>query len=353
MTDLTGWLPLDKWKLSDQDRAALTEKSESLRAALDAEEKSRSEFYSHPDDRGLGRATVSALQLVSMRLDDFEAALEASPGAPAVPDYRQSAAELAKLTQQLEPYVAYLEAKSSAGTGPLETEVVRTAETSPPLTKTSAEQAPLSTGQLKAVLYEAYVPAFRLRDLLSQEHPNTWKASDAQKNAFRDASQALAGRLAELDKWRNQFEAHPDSLEPAFEVYVALGKLTEPANTVGHLVGEYENPKLGDEYLNRAQQVADFRDQLEPYLGYLLSVYDQQTGTVERNFRACENELSYAMRPGRPEAIPMRNVNPVFQGHPLTRHVNRAEHSSSAHARVSKAHEAKKSAKRTSAKPKQ
>ena len=346
VTDLTASLPLDKWKLSDQERTALTDKSDALRAALAEEEKPRSEFYSHPDDRGLGRATVLALQSVSMRLDDFEAALEASPGAWAVSDYRQSAGELARLTHQLEPYVAYLEAKSSAGTGPLETEVVRTAGTSPPLTRTSsAEPPPLSTGQLKAVLYQAYVPAFRLKDLLSQEHPNTWKASDAQRNAFHDASEALAGRLADLEKWRTQFEAHPDSLEAAFEAYVALGKLTEPANTVGHLVSQYESPELGNEYLNRAQQVANFRDQLEPYLGYLLSAYDQQTGTVERNFRACENELSYAMRPGRPEAVPMRNVNPVFQGHPATRHVNHTEHSSSVHAHVSKTHAAKKTAK--------
>ncbi|HXJ96135.1 MAG TPA: hypothetical protein VMT20_25120 [Terriglobia bacterium] len=353
VADLTGSLPLDKWKLSDQERAALTEKSDSLRAALQAEEKPRSEFYSHPEDRGLGSATVSALQSLSMRLDDFQTALEASPGASTASDYRQSSAELAKLTQQLEPYVAYLEAKASAGEGALETEVVRTAGTSPPLTSTSsAEQPPLSTGQVKAVLNQAYEPAFRLRDLLSQEHPNAWKASDAQRNAFNDASHVLAQRLDELDKWRTQFEAHPDSLEAAFEVYASLGKLTEPAHTVGHLVGQYENPTLGNEYLNRAQQVENFRDQVEPYLSYLLSAFDHQTGTVERNFRACETELSYAMRPSQAPATPMRNVNPVFQGHPTNHHVNHTEHSSSAHAHASKAHETKKSAKPTSEKPK-
>jgi hypothetical protein len=353
ITDLTGSLPLDKWKLSDQDRAALTEKSDSLRAGLAAVEKPRSEFYSHPDDRGLGRATVSALQTLSLRLDDFQTALEASPGASAASEYRESAAELAKLTQQLEPYVAYLEAKAFAGEGALETEVVRPAAASPPLTGTSAAQPPLSTGQVKAVLDQAYEPASRLRDLLSQEHPSAWKASDAERNAFHDASHVLAQRLDELDKWRTQFEAHPDSLEAAFEVYASLGKLSEPANTVGHLVSQYENPTVGNEYLHHAQQVANFRDQLEPYLGYLLSAFDHQTGTVERNFRACETELSYAMRPSQAPATPMRNVNPVFQGHPATRHVSHTESSSPAHPQVKKAHETKKPVKATSEKPKQ
>lgn len=352
VTDLTGSLPLDKWKLSDQERAALTEKSDSLRAALAAVEKPRSEFYSHPDDRGLGRATVSALETLSLRIDDFQAALEASPGASAAPEYRQSSAELAKLTQQLAPYVAYLEAKASAGEGALETEVVRPATASPPLMGTSAAPPPLSTGQIRAVLDQAYEPAARLRDLLSQEHPSAWKASDAQRSAFHDASHVLVQRLDELDKWRTQFEAHPDSLEAAFEVYASLGKLTEPADTVGHLVSQYENPTVGNEYLNRAQQVANFRDQLEPYLSYLLTGFDNQTGTVERNFRACETELSYAMRPSQAPATPMRNVNPVFQGHPATRHVNHAEGSAGAHSHVKKAHETKKTAKATPEKPK-
>ena len=354
VTDLTGALPLDQWKLSDQERTTLREKADSLRTALTAEEKERREFYNHPDDLGLGQATVSALGSVSVRLDDFEAALEASPGAPATSDYRQSATELMALTHQIEPYIAYLEGKASAGSGALETEVVHPAEASAPLTATSVEKPPLDTDQVQAVLYKAYVPAFRLKDLLSQERPETWKAPDAQRSAFRDASQALGERLAELEKWRSQFEAHPESLEAAFEVYASLGKLTDPANTVGHLVSEFENPKEGDEYLNRAQQLADFRDQIEPYLGYLLGRYDHQTGTVERNFKACESELSYAMRPNRPAAIPMRNVNPVFQGHPRTRRVSHTEKSGGARPEVKKANHPKKSAKAaTPRKPKQ
>jgi hypothetical protein len=178
------------------------------------------------------------------------------------------------------------------------------------------------------------------------------KASDAQRSAFQDASQVLAERLAELDKWRTQFEAHPYSLEAAFEVYASLGKLTEPASTVGHLVSQYENPTVGNEYLNRAQQVVNLRDQLEPYLGYLLGAYDHQAGTVERNFRACETELSYAMRPRQTAATPMRNVNPVFQGHPARRHANHTE-SSAAHPHVKKARETKKPVKATSEKPKE
>jgi hypothetical protein len=203
------------------------------------------------------------------------------------------------------------------------------------------------------VLSKAYVPAFRLRDLLSQEHPEAWRVSDGQRNAFHDASQALSARLAELEKWRTQFDTHPESLQAAFEVYASLGRVTDPADAVGHLVSQYENPNVGDEYLSSAQQVADFRDQLEPYVGYLLSTYDQQTGTVERNFRACEMKLSYAMRPNQPAAIPIHNVNPVFLGHPAARRVNHMESSGGTHA-VKKANHASKPAQpKTAEKPKQ
>jgi len=115
VTDLTKSLSLDKWKLSDQDRTALTAKADSLHTTLAAAEKQRSEFYGHPEDLEQGRATVSALQTLSVRLDDFTAALGSSAAAPAASDYRQSASELATLTHQLEPYVANLEAKASSG----------------------------------------------------------------------------------------------------------------------------------------------------------------------------------------------------------------------------------------------
>jgi hypothetical protein len=355
ITDLTGSLPVDKWKLSDQERAALTEKADSLRGALAEAEKQRSEFYKHPDDLELGRASVSALQSVSVRLDDFTATLATTPGATAASDYSQSAADLTALTHRLEPYVAYLEARASTLVGGgLDTEIVRPSGASAPLTGASAAQPRLNTDQIKGVLDQAYVPALRLKDLLGQEHPEAWKVSDAQRSAFRDASQVLSARLADLEKWRGQFEAHPETLQNAFETYASLGKLPRPAETVGRLVSQYESPKIGDQYLNSAQQVAIFRDLLEPHVADLLGAYDQQTGTVERNFRACETELSYAMRPSQAAAVPMHNVNPVFQGHPATRHVNHTENSASTHAAVKKANHTKNPAKTATAeKPKQ
>jgi len=164
------------------------------------------------------------------------------------------------------------------------------------------------------VLYKAYIPAFRLQDLLSQEHPDQWRAPQADRTAFQDSAKTLSDRIAELEKWRDQLDSHPSSLEAAFEAYVSLGKLVGPADAVGRLVGQYGDPKAGAEYGQRAEQVEESRDQLEPYLDYLLRHHDHTTGAIERDFVTCENQLSYAMRPAVQRAAAMKNINPVFQG---------------------------------------
>ena len=315
--DLAGSLQTDKWNLSAGDGAAFASKLDVLHTALATAEKARSDFYHHPDDAGLAQATASNLQAVSPKLDDFVAALSGTPGAKSAPEFKQAGDDLKALDGHLDPYVAYLTAKSQPGAAPggvaLETENITTPEDIAPLKSGVIETAP-DQEQLKTLLYKAYVPAFRLKDMLAQEHPNQWHASQADRTAFDDASKALSDRIADLEKWRDQFEGHPDSLEAAFETYASLGKLIVPADVVGRLVGQYGNATMGAEYGQRAEQLEDSRDQIEPYLDYLLRHHDHSSGAIERAFAACENQHSYAMRPGVQQAVSMKNINPVFQG---------------------------------------
>lgn len=318
IADLTGSLESDKWKLSSDAQAAFARKRDALRAALAAAEKARSDFYNHPDDAGLGQTAASGLQALTPTLDDLVAALSGTPGATSVPEFNKAGEDLTGLDQRLEPYVAYLVAKTqpaaTAGGVAVETEKINPGENPAPLSSGVIESAPADQAQIKAMLYKAYVPAFRIKDLLAQERPDQWHASQADRAAFADASKMLSDRIAELQKWRDQLDTHPDSLEAAFETYASLGKLVGPADVVGRLVGQYGNAKVGAEYGQRAEQVEESRDQVEPYLDYLLRHFDHTSGSIERDFAACENQLSYAMRPTVHQAAAMKNINPVFRG---------------------------------------
>jgi hypothetical protein len=333
--DLTASLGIGQWKLPDQDRAALAQKAETLRAAVATVEKARNDFYNHPEDSGLAGAATSAIQWLLPKIDDFAAALANTPGASNAKDYQQAAADLRTLNQKLEPYAAYLEAKNQPPPAPggvtVETEVIKPSAAQPPITVAAPEKSPLNNEQLKTLLYQAYVPAFRLKDMLSQEHPDTWKIPAAERTLYNDSAQALEKRLADLASWRDQLEAHPESLDAAFQTYAALGKISEPAGIVGHIVSQYGDPKDGSEYAEKARQVAEFRDQIEPYVGYLLRRHDEAIGTVERNFVRCETELTSVMRPTTVAAEPMKNVLPVFKGRGRSVTRGSASHKAASH----------------------
>ena len=329
--DLANSLQADKWNMSSQDQAAFSARLDALRASLATAEKARSDFSAHPDDAGLGQTAASDLQAVNPKLDDFVAALSGTPGASSAPEFKKAGDDLGGLDQHLDPYIASLAAKAqppaTAGGVALETEKISPGENEPPISSGVVENAPENEQELKTTLYKAYEPAFRIKDLLAQEHPDQWHASQADRSAFDDASKTLSERIADLQKWRDELDSHPESLEAAFETYAALGKLVGPADQVGRLVGQYGNARNGAEYGQRAEQVEESRDQVEPYLDYLLRHFDHTSGSIEHDFVACENQLSYAMRPSTHQAVAMKNINPVFQGR--GRRAERTTHSAS------------------------
>jgi hypothetical protein len=333
VTDLAGTLQPGNLKISDQDQAALGQKLDALRAALAALEKPRSDFYNHPESAALGRETLSALKALLPQLDDFKAALAQLVGGAQANDYQQPVADLAGLTRQLEPYVSYLEAKEAppaarAGAAEMKTEQIQAPTVFIPLKSASTEKPPLDPAELKQLLYKAYVPAFRVKDLLGQQHPERWHASDADRSAFNEARQLLEKRLAELETSGGQFAQNPQSLEYAFQTYRAMWNLLEPLAAVSRTAGHSENPKIGAEYRDRGQEIAEVREQLVPYISYLLRYQDQTAQTFQQNLVACENQLGYAMRPRMEAPVPMKNILPVFQGERVReREASRKSHS--------------------------
>ena len=321
VTDLAATLQPSSLKISDQDRVTLGQKLDALRAALAALEKPRGEFYNHPESEILGRETLVALKTLLPQVDDFKTALAKSADAAQPNDYQQPAADLAALASQLEPYVNYLEASAAspaatarAGGAEMKTEEIQAPTAFVPITSTSTVKPPLDPNELKQLLYKAYVPAFRIKDLLGQERPERWHASEAEQGAFNSARQALEQRLAEFDTLRGQFVRNPQSLEDAFQTYRALWSVLPPLETVSRSVGQNADPQAGAEYRKRGQEMAEVREKLEPYINYLLKYHDQTVQTSQQNLIACENQLGYAMRPRAEAAVPMKNIIPVFQG---------------------------------------
>jgi hypothetical protein len=196
----------------------------------------------------------------------------------------------------------------------MKTEEIQAPTVFVPITSTSTVKPPLDPNELKQLLYKAYVPAFRIKDLLGQEHPERWHASEAEQGAFNSARQALDQALAEFDTWRGQFLRNPQSLENAFETYRALWSVLPLLETVSRSVEQNADPQAGAEYRKRGQEMAEVREKLEPYINYLLKYHDQTVQTSQQNLIACENQLGYAMRPRAEAAVPMKNIIPVFQG---------------------------------------
>jgi hypothetical protein len=320
VTDLAGTLQLGSLKISDQDRTSLGQKLDALRAALGALEKPRGDFYNRPDSESLGRETFSALKALLSQLDDFKTALAESAGAAQANDYQQSAAELAGLARQLEPYVSYLEARSAppatarGSAAEMKTVEIQVSQAPIPLTSAVIQRPPLDPAEFKKLLYEAYVPAFRIKDVLGQEHPERWRASEADQGAFNAARQALQKQLVELETWRGQFAENPQNLEYGFQTYRALWSVLEPLETVSRIIGQSKDAKAGAEYRDRGQELAEVREKLVPYISYLMRYHDQTVQMFQQNLVACENQLGYAMRSRSEAAVPMKNIIPVFQG---------------------------------------
>jgi hypothetical protein len=330
IADLTSSLQTGNWSISADQRSAIDQKSQALRGAVTTFETTWKGFYEQPAIAELGQTTDTQLRALLSEANAFSSSLANTPGAGAAQEYQKATTELAGLEGRLGPYVAYLTAKEQPpgrGRAAISTEVIQPAAAAAPLSGAATEQLPLNEQELKGLMYKAYVPAFRLRDLLKQEHPESWKLSEAERTAYGESSEMLSKDLADLAKWRGELEDHPRSLEAAFEVYALLGKIGPPADSVSGIVARHDSAALGAEYARRALEVAELRSQLEPYLGYLLRVYDEQAGTVQQNFNACEQELGFAMRPSRPAAVPMKNIVPVFKGRRRSRAPNHSEKS--------------------------
>jgi hypothetical protein len=198
---------------------------------------------------------------------------------------------------------------------PIETETINVRPAAPaPVSKPPGEPGGVEPALARAALHKLWMAEYRINDLLSQEQPEKWKVSDAARHSYYQAAEALRKQLATFENWRGQFEKRPESPYLGHETYVSINRLVPLLDGVARAVSQDESSRNGAEYSKAGDQILEQQQALESYLSLLLRNQDAVLLGWQNNLANCQNELNFAMRSRSQRAIPMKNINPRFQG---------------------------------------
>ena len=218
----------------------------------------------------------------------------------------------------------------------VETEQIAAPGETPPSSSGPAGAAgAMEPAQVKALLHKIWFTQYRIDDLLAQVRPERWKMSDTTRKSFGETLQTLHKALASEEEWRAQFDARPDSLYLGFQTYVAVNAVLPRLDGVARSVAQFENPSLGAQYSQAANQLFDLQQSLQPRLAFLLKNQDGLLLAAQTNLASCQNELGFALHNKEGHATPMKNIAPVFRGG------KRAQHATAAVAKAGKSGEKK------------
>ncbi|GEM_PF-1276813 len=322
--DLMGTLQTTFWKTTDAEHQNIDQSISSAQQKVQDLERWRYQFYYHLDNLADGQKAQAAVESLQPVVASIGAAVVTYQGSAAGNQFLRASQDLARVADQLKPYITEMEARmkellspaaKAPGGGPaLETEVIKAQPNIKPLTSVITQPPPLSAPQVKQLLYSVYVPAFRIKDLLSQEQPEKWKAPAAGENAFNASRQDLLKSLANLERWRSLFSEHPTDLNSGFQTYVSIDRVLEPLEGVILRVAQYESPRAAANYQKAASGLRAQEDDLLPYLTFLFTHHDQAVQMYLTDLTNCQNQLGFAMHGLRPQATSMKNVLPQFQG---------------------------------------
>lgn len=343
LKDLLSLTQPGTWKMTDTERADFDKELQSVQTGLTTLEKWRNQFYYQLSNTGMGDKTVEAITGVLPRIKQVVAAAGQFQGPSAAAQFAPAQKELVDLEAPIASYVAYLHAQYRqelaavpAGAGKLETERISATAAPPPARYVPILTPPLTDAQVKAILYQIYVSVFRIRDLLSQEQPESWKAPKTERDAEALARATLLSRAGELEKWRGLFSEYPDSMYYAFQTYRSVEDLFQPLDAFSRGVSRYRDPRVASNYTSEASDLRARLDGLLPYISFILRHESNSIALYESDLAACQSKLSYAMHGLGSAPVAMRNIVPDFQG----RRVRRRK--SDAHARP---HATKKAAR--------
>jgi hypothetical protein len=174
--------------------------------------------------------------------------------------------------------------------------------------------------QVKTLAHRIWLAEFRLNDLLSQVKPDKWKMTPGVRQSFNETLDSLHKSVANLESWRVQFEMRPDSLYLGFMTYVSLSAVLPRVDGIARSVSSNENGSFGAQFSQAENQLFDLQQQVEPHLAVLLKNQDNVLLMSQSNLATCQNQLNFSEHGREGKAVPMKNIAPVFQGHPRTSH---------------------------------
>jgi len=325
VNDLVGLVQPDKWKMNDADRGLLQEKLSSLQSQMKALERARYQLFYHPVDLALARqaaaalgAVVPAIRVIATSVGQYGSVADAS-------QLSQPAGQLEAAEGQLDSYSAYLQQKilqqlaarpaGLPGHVALETERI-TAPTRlpPPLSSVVIFEPPLTPAQVKAILNTMYTSEFRIRDLLSQERPDQWKASRAEQALVSQARETLLSQLGTLETWRARLYQDPENMYDAFQVFRSVDEVFLPLRVFSREIIRYRGAGMGEPYRRRADDLEANLNALMPYIGAILQHASDNASMIQTDLDTCQNQLTYAMHGMLHAPASLKNVVPVFEG---------------------------------------
>jgi hypothetical protein len=162
--------------------------------------------------------------------------------------------------------------------------------------------------QVKALAHKIWIAEYRITDLLTQVHPEKWKASNVTRNSFNQTLENLHKALEGLEEWRAQFEKRPDSMYFGFRTYAGMNAALPRLDGVARAASQFENSSLGAQYTQAGKQLFDLQQALQPYVAYLLRNPDQLLYAAQTNLAGCQNELGNALRGQVEPAKPLKNT---------------------------------------------
>ncbi|HWT78632.1 MAG TPA: hypothetical protein VN648_07495, partial [Candidatus Methylomirabilis sp.] len=132
-----------------------------------------------------------------------------------------------------------------------------------------SEGTSLDAEQVRGLLHNIYVAAFRFTDLLSILATDKWKMDDAARQPFQQTLDTARKQLAALEDARLQFLEKTDNSDLAEKTDGAISDLLPTIDAVAEAVSQYESATQGSQYKQPGDQLRQLQTTLKPYVEYL------------------------------------------------------------------------------------
>lgn len=119
---------------------------------------------------------------------------------------------------------------------------------------------------LKGLLLKIYLTSARFNDLLGLVKTVNWKMTNAEKSQLEQEVGSAKGQLQTLEKWRYQFDDHPEDSDAGGKTLDALGRLATSVESVAAGVRRFGGAGEAQPFEPALQELSGLQNSLESYL---------------------------------------------------------------------------------------